>query len=370
MARLTRGFTLIELLIAATVGSFALGMLLPAIQKLRADDARAKCAANMKQLGKAALSYETTHGGLPYEAITKNNLTKPYIPYAKDASAEAGKVSGTLGRSSSLVHLLPHLEKNDITEKYTFARDYSDPVNAKALKIDFAAFHCPATPHTDEKLPDDESTYITPGNDAFAPPKELRSKTNILGEQVYPTKKVTVSGWAADYASFTRVKLIVDAKGAEIGYANPLVAAAYPPNTLPSHGAMTVNATSKLTEITDGASTTILYSEAAGRSLQCYADGKCGALDPTSITGPIWADSDNRITLTGTDPTGKKDFGTGKCAVNCNNLQGDPYSFHTGGVNMVFADGSVRFVKQTVSIEVLAALVTRAGGEKIDPNSY
>ena len=60
-----------------------------------------------------------------------------------------------------------------------------------------------------------------------------------------------------------------------------------------------------------------------------YFAGYTAAPLPAGTTGPIWADSDNRLTVTGTDPTGMN--GTGACAVNCNNLSGDIYAFHTGG---------------------------------------
>src|SRR5262249_14913428 len=115
-------------------------------------------------------------------------------------------------------------------------------------------------------------------------------------------------------------------------------------------------------------SNTTLYSEAAGRDKQCYTGRTCTAYDAGKITGPIWADSDNRITVTGTSADGTGSFGTGPCVMNCNNLQGDIYSFHTGGANIVFADGSVRFVKDSVSISLLAAMVTKGGGEVIPSN--
>ena len=56
--------------------------------------------------------------------------------------------------------------------------------------------------------------------------------------------------------------------------------------------------------------------------------------------------------------------------MNCNNLAGDIYSFHNGGAPVAFADGSVRFVRDTVSILTLAALVTKAGGEVVSPGDY
>lgn len=122
--------------------------------------------------------------------------------------------------------------------------------------------------------------------------------------------------------------------------------------------------------ITDGTSNTTLFSEAGGRSKQYYGDRSSAAYDATKITGPIWADADNRLTVTGTDATGKLNIGTGPCAMNCNNLQGDIYAFHPGGANVGFADGSVKFVRQSVNIAVMAALVTAAGGEVVNPSDY
>ena len=127
---------------------------------------------------------------------------------------------------------------------------------------------------------------------------------------------------------------------------------------------MRQNGTTRIVELTDGTSNTTLFSEAGGRHRQYYADRSSIDL-PAGTTGPIWADSDNRITITGTDPTGTTDFGTGPCVMNCNNLEGDIYSFHPGGANVAFADGSVRFVKESVTIALLAALVTKSGGEVI-----
>jgi prepilin-type processing-associated H-X9-DG protein len=56
--------------------------------------------------------------------------------------------------------------------------------------------------------------------------------------------------------------------------------------------------------------------------------------------------------------------------MNCNNLQGDIYAFHTNGANIGFADGSVKFVAQSINSVTLAALVTKAGGEIVDPSKY
>ena len=55
-------------------------------------------------------------------------------------------------------------------------------------------------------------------------------------------------------------------------------------------------------------------------------------------------------------------FRSGACAINCTN-QWEIYSMHTGGANCLFGDGSVRFLKESLTFPVLAAMITRAGGE-------
>jgi prepilin-type N-terminal cleavage/methylation domain-containing protein/prepilin-type processing-associated H-X9-DG protein len=367
--RSPRGFTLIELLVVIAIIAVLIGLLLPAVQKVREAAARLSCMNNLKQLGLAALDYESTYRMLPFNAITKNNNQMPFIPFDPSTVPQKGNTGGTQGRCSGLVPLLPFVEQNNIYPNYTFNVDWSDPLNVDVLTIHFKLFRCPSSPSGDELVPPYDTTYIGPGNVAFAPPSSAGSKINIYGKKVYPGIATTSTGWTSDYAPATQVKTKKDANGAEIAPFNPLLLTAYPSGP-PGKGAMRQNGGTPIAAVSDGTSNTILYSEAAGRDQQFYANHVGAPYDMTSITGPIWADSDNRITITGTDPTGTTDFGTGPCVMNCNNLEGDIYSFHTGGANVGFADGSVHFIRDTINIATLAALVTASAGEVNDANAY
>ena len=83
---------------------------------------------------------------------------------------------------------------------------------------------------------------------------------------------------------------------------------------------------------------------------------------PGVATGGVWADHQKGFGIEGTSPDGHTLIG--ECAVNCNNAY-EVYSFHPGGANAAMADGSVRFLRETISIRALAALSTRVGGEVI-----
>ena len=124
-------------------------------------------------------------------------------------------------------------------------------------------------------------------------------------------------------------------------------------------GVLALNYMTRQADITDGTSHTILLTEDAGQPRD-WRVGQAGE-DQVHSGGP-WVSGGQVIQVKGSSPDGVTQ--PGPCALNCTN-QHQVYSFHPSGANAVFADGSVHFLKAGMTIRVLAALVTRAGGEVV-----
>lgn len=133
------------------------------------------------------------------------------------------------------------------------------------------------------------------------------------------------------------------------------------------NGALHIDLPTPILSITDGTSNTIMITEDAGQPSSFINGRDTGT---TLAEGRGWADPDGVSgSLDGTHPTtgaingGSVTAAAGAtCVINCNNFS-EPYAFHTGGINVCLADGSVRFIRQTISAATYAALSTRDYGD-------
>src|SRR5262249_203250 len=136
------GFTLIELLVVIAIIAVLIGLLLPAVQKVREASARTKCANNLKQIGLAAHGYHAAQQSLP----------PGYLAPAPDSDGPTDSRPGW-GWGA---FLLPHLEQDNLYRGINFNVSVQDPQNAAAVQTMLPVFLCPSdlTPTTAFVVPD------------------------------------------------------------------------------------------------------------------------------------------------------------------------------------------------------------------------
>ncbi|MBY0513259.1 MAG: DUF1559 domain-containing protein [Gemmataceae bacterium] len=286
-----------------------IGLLLPAVQKVREAAARMKCQNTLKQIGLAAHNYHDANQILPK---SQDFTTHPggYQYYTETWS----------------LRLLPYIEQDNLRKSWDNTIGYAVGTNLALLPTAVSLLKCPSSP--------------APAVDTFQ----------------YSSRP----GWGAPAGAITSFQ-----GGVTEYYA---IAAAQLPFTGWLSGAMDYSVPpARLTDISDGTSNTLLFGECSGGAT-IYRGNPRITVGQRSHTGGHWA-GHNRIVLRSYDATGTIPDG-GNCTINCNSNNVNLYSFHTGGSNVVQADGSVRFLRESINPAVVAALTSRSGGEVINGNDY
>jgi len=346
--RSRRAFTLIELLVVIAIIAVLIGLLLPAVQKVRDAAARSNCQNNLKQLALACHSFHDANKRLPPGAA--NDMP----PFGNSGSVQWG--------SSWKVYILPYIEQSAIYNGWQFNSQsgYQNATNAALITgIKISPLRCPSSP-----VPDFQS-----GNGGNNAVKFNTSYSGIAGSVIVPT----ASGVHA-------VNCCNGANGTSFGASNGLLIA----------GGMI-----KIESISDGTSNTWLIGEqsdhlrdAAGAPLT--AGYTTGVGNSATLYGWTMGAAHNSLTTwaaTGQDgrhfnctamryqinqrgiiPTGTAGNTATAQTAGVHNDAGTNFplnSGHTGGVNVALADGSVRFFSNSTSLTTLHAFCTREGGDII-----
>lgn len=216
--------------------------------------------------------------------------------------------------------LLPYFEEAPLQAQYRFDKNFYDPLNATVIRTPVTVFACPSAPNPREVIVTISSvTSIGIGGDYFG--------VNSFSSTNYG--KATLNG------------------------INTITALDDTPRIR------------RLREITDGLTKTLLFTEQAGRA-DHYILGRKQPTNAGLSQATAWGSWPSyqvfQIQIFGNDGTTKD--GPGLCSINCNNSQG-VYSFHSGGAEAVFVDGSVRVLGESIDPNVLISTVTINQGEPV-----
>src|SRR5262245_52037380 len=288
-------FTLIELLVVIAIIAILIGLLLPAVQKVREAAARLKCTNNLKQIGLALHNYHGLYERFPPGFVS-----------------QAATLNGDgLGPGWGwAAHLLPYIEQDNLYKQIVQNQDIAALPNAAVRARPVVPYLCP---------PDNASPTFVTADEAGAPIAEVA------------------------FANYVAVGGTFEVTGF--------------PDT--GTGAFYRNSRTRVADVTDGTSNTLFVTERASkRSPQTTWVGAVTGAAVPPVNPAFEEEGPPVLVLTNT--------GTAADGRTPNNALGhveDANSNHTGGVNGLFGDGSVRFISNSIAPAVWEAIGTRAGGE-------
>lgn len=342
-----RAFTLIELLVVIAIVAVLIGLLLPAVQKVRAAAARTKCANNLHQLGLAIHQYEEVNKRFPPSCLIANT--------SADGSA-FGVSYGDEHRNGPPgfawgVFLLPFLEQQNLYQQFDLNQPCWAPTNAAAARTKVNVFICPAS---------------TGGSDGFEVQQEgsdVRHGTPIVlstGEKIRfgHSHYVTNAGINQPWGRSTAYCYDFDI-----------------PEPIPSaplciiDGPFYPNSRVTTAGVPDGMSNTIFLGEHSSvLSNKTWVGVVPGAVTPPRLDLKPWPSENNGATCLVGVHSGPDVHDHPQVIIHApNNPFGhtdEMYAEHgSPGCNVLFGDGSVRFISAFIDSNTWVGLSTRNGGE-------
>jgi prepilin-type N-terminal cleavage/methylation domain-containing protein/prepilin-type processing-associated H-X9-DG protein len=336
------GFTLIELLVVIAIIAILIALLVPAVQKVREAAARITCNNNLKQLALACHSYHSANRQMPYGRKFDNWDTYTW---------------------SELV--LPYIEQGDIYKGYIFI---SEPAWQGGI---YPGSNGPIGNNAAQRA--SRHAVIS----TFLCPSDGGPNTNEIGTTDYGMVRGNYRACTGSGDMYgTRTDMTAGPWGVGVFGVVPFQTTDPAGRIFNTTGPRTAGV--KLTEITDGASNTVLLAEALSPETSAGWGGPIGSILYGNMGGGLFTTTIGPNSTSPDRPIGPcpQNQGISSYKAPCVSLGGNAWwtrsavgayagarSKHTGGVNAALADGSVRFVTDSIDLGTWRALGTRANGE-------
>lgn len=332
------GFSLVELLVVIAIIGVLIALLLPAVQSARESARRLACRNNLKQLGLAVLNYESSMRRLPASGLVKHDAAV-YVPF--DPKPGSGREGSML---SWIVEILPQLDESPLYDQFDFSRTAIDqPKNPQAQPI--ASIVCPSDSAQGSNYVDADLTggrRFAKGNyAAFTSPYHIDLQNWYPGALVANRRQRINAITDGTSHTFCLGEIRTrsnpaDQRGAWALAWSGATLLAFDGHPLPNFGSDSLT---------------------VGEAAPGYVFGSVGGERPPNGANPdmLYECSDSAAAKAEGMP----------CEVGSGFYSAAPRSNHPGGVNVVFLDGHVDFIQDTIDLRAMAYLISINDGQVI-----